>query len=100
MAHTLAQLVAIARGDVGRDTYAVTPAGAAGEARLDAYWTTGAGAARIRWPEPCAFCRCKRQLSRWLHGRELEGHCANLEREATGHWPNPEHLRTKHCAPC
>lgn len=99
MAHTLAQLVAIATAN-GR-TFAATPSGAASSARLDAYWTTGPGAARIRWAEPCAFCRCKRQLAKYLPpGRRLEGHCANLEKLATGHYPNPEHSRTRHCVPC
>lgn len=82
---------------------AVTPKGAAGAARLDAYWTTGEGAAKIRWPEPCAFCRCLNQLATAskgeLKGRKLKGHCANLEKMATGHWPNPEHSKTHHC-PC
>ena len=78
---------------------AVTPKGAAGAAKLDAYWTTGEGAAKIRWSEPCAFCRCKDQLGKYLTGNRLDGHCANLEKAATGHWPNPKHSTTKHC-PC
>lgn len=102
MGRTLGELYAQARGE----TYAVTPAGKAGEERLDEYWTTGPGAAKIRWPEPCAFCRCVDQIGAVLakHGRpmspeRLKGHCANLEKRATGHWPNPEHSRTHHC-PC
>lgn len=92
------QLVQLAR-DLGYAlAAAVTPKGGGG-ARLDAYWTEGEGAAKIRWAEPCAFCRCKRQLGKYIHGDKLDGHCANLEKRATGHWPNPEHSRTKHC-PC
>lgn len=79
---------------------AVVPkSGTAGGARLDAYWTTGEGAAKIRWSEPCAYCRCLDRLGKHLHGDRLKGHCANLEKRATGHWPNPGHSRTKHC-PC
>jgi len=69
--------------------------------RLMEYWTTGKGAARIRWAEPCAFCRCLTQVGQEAHLPlpELKGLCANLEHRATGHWPNPEHSRTHHC-PC
>jgi hypothetical protein len=67
--------------------------------RLRAYWTTGKGAAKIRWAEPCAFCRCLTHLGKYVRPDELKGLCANLEHRATGHWPNPEHSRTKHC-PC
>lgn len=93
---TLSELYAQARGG---KTYAATPAGIAGEERLDRYWTEGAGAAKINWPAPCAFCRCKALLGKYIQGRRLEGHCANLEKRATGHWPNAGHSRTKHC-PC
>lgn len=90
------------------DWIAITAAG--GEAahpgdteRLMRYWTTGKGAAKIRWAEPCAFCRCLTHLATATKGKmpptELKGLCANLEHRATGHWPNPEHSRTKHC-PC
>jgi hypothetical protein len=73
--------------------------GGAGTGQLDDYWTHGEGAAKIRWGQPCAFCRCKTQLGKYLSGNRLEGHCANLEKKATGHWPNPEHSRVKRC-PC
>lgn len=79
--------------------FAVTPKGAEGGARLDAYWIGGEGAAKIRWQEPCAFCRCKTHLGKYIQGDKLDGHCANLEKRATGHWPNPQHNKTKHC-PC
>lgn len=79
--------------------FAVTPKGAAGEARLDAYWTEGEGAAKIRWAEPCAFCRCLTHLGKYVDPKQVKGHCANLEKRATGHWPNPEHSKTHHC-PC
>jgi hypothetical protein len=78
---------------------AVTPKGVAGSQKLDTYWTEGEGAAKIRWPEPCAFCRCKEHLGKFITGNKLDGHCANLEKRATGHWPNPEHSKTHHC-PC
>jgi hypothetical protein len=88
-----------------QDRIAITAAG--GEiahpgdtARLKAYWTRGKGAAKIRWNEPCAFCRCLNQLRKYVPREdELKGLCANMEKQATGHWPNPEHSRTKHC-PC
>lgn len=76
---------------------AVNPGGGAG--RLDRYWTEGEGAAKIRWAQPCAFCRCKTHLGKYVKPEQLDGHCADLEKRATGHWPNPEHSKTKHC-PC
>lgn len=79
--------------------FAVTPKGATGEARLDAYWTEGEGAAKIRWPEPCAFCRCLTHLGKYVKPEQVKGHCARLEKRATGHFPNPQHSRKRHC-PC
>jgi hypothetical protein len=86
------------------DSIAVTAAG--GQAahpgdtqRLMEYWSHGKGAAKIRWAEPCAFCRCLTHLGKYVRPDELKGLCANLEHRATGHWPNPEHSRTHHC-PC
>lgn len=76
---------------------AVTPKGAEGAGRLDAYWTEGEGAAKIRWPEPCAFCRCLTELGKYVKPEQLKGHCANLEKRATGHRPNAGNSRTKHC---
>lgn len=95
------QLAQLARdlGHAARSAFATRPKGGAGAERLDAYWTSGEGAAKIRWAEPCAFCRCLDHLGEHLTGNRLKGHCANLEKRATGHWPNPEHSRTKRC-PC
>lgn len=76
-----------------------TPKGAAGTERLDAYWTEGDGAAKIQWEAPCAFCRCLTELGKYVEPGQLKGHCASLEKRATGHWPNPEHSKTRHC-PC
>jgi hypothetical protein len=73
--------------------------GGAGAGQLDAYWTSGEGAAKIRWGQPCAFCRCKDQLGKYPSGNRLEGHCANLQKKATGQWPNAEGSRVKRC-PC
>jgi hypothetical protein len=67
--------------------------------KLMEYWAHGKGAAKIRWAEPCAFCRCLTYLGKYVRPDELKGLCANLEHRATGHWPNPQHSRTKHC-PC
>lgn len=78
---------------------ATSPKGAAGAERLDAYWTEGEGATKIRWPEPCAFCRCKERLGKYVEPGQLDGHCARLEKRATGHWPNAGHSKTRHC-PC
>lgn len=82
---------------------AVTPKGRAGQERLDAYWAEGEGAAKIKWAVPCAFCRCLEHVGKATAGKmpvsRLKGHCANLEKKATGHYPNPEHSRTHHC-PC
>lgn len=73
--------------------------GAKGTEKLDAYWAEGEGAAKIRWPEPCAFCRCLEHLGKYVNPDQVKGHCASLEKRATGHWPNPEHSKTHHC-PC
>lgn len=69
--------------------------------RLMEYWTHGEGAAKINWAAPCGFCRCLDHLSKYLNGgrEEAKGLCNHLEQRATGHAPNPEHSRTKHC-PC
>lgn len=66
--------------------------------RLMEYWAHGEGAAKVRWPEPCAFCRCLEHLTKY-YPKNPKGLCANLEKRATGHWPNPEHSRVHHC-PC
>lgn len=97
------QLAQLAR-DLGYAVrFAVTPKGIKGEEVLDRYWTEGEGAAKIRWPEPCAFCRCLEHVGKASAGKmdpaRLKGHCANLEKRATGHWPNPEHSKKHHC-PC
>lgn len=81
-----------------------SPEGAKGTAQLDAYWTTGEGGARIKWHLPCAFCRCldEMRIHAVPHGlkpNQVRGHCHNLEVMATGHRPNVENSRTKHC-PC
>lgn len=91
------RLAALAR-DIGYALRQASP-GAGGAAKLDTYWTSGEGAAKIRWAEPCAFCRCKTQLGKYLSGGRLDGHCANLEKRATGRWPNAGHSRKKTC-PC
>lgn len=95
------QLAQLAR-DLGyaiSRSFAVTPKGVAGEERLDSYWTTGEGAAKIRWAEPCAFCRCLTELGKYVKPEQLKGHCSNLELRATGHRPNAGHSKTRHC-PC
>lgn len=67
--------------------------------KLMTYWTEGKGGTeKIRWPEPCAFCRCVTHLRKYFP-KNPEGLCNHLEMRATGHAPNPEHSRTKHC-PC
>lgn len=82
-----------------RSSFAVTPKGAAGEEKLDKYWTEGEGAGKIQWEAPCAFCRCLTELGKYVKPEQLKGHCANLEKRATGHRPNAGNSRTKHC-PC
>jgi len=55
-------------------------------ARLKAYWTHGKGALKIRWGTDGSFKRCVRHLRKYFP-RNPEGLCANLEKQATGHWP-------------
>lgn len=57
----------------------------ASDAKLREYWVHGEGATKIRWPQPGAFDRCVRQLSK--HVRDPEGLCAAYYHEANGHWP-------------
>lgn len=69
-------------------------------AKLMEYWTTGeGGTTKIRWHEPCPFCRCVKHLRKYFP-RDPKGLCANLERRALGHRPNVENSRTRHCPPC
>lgn len=54
--------------------------------QLKAYWLTGPGAAKIGWGTPGSFDRCVRAL-RDDFPQDPEGLCANLYKDATGHWP-------------
>jgi hypothetical protein len=66
--------------------------------RLMEYWAHGKGAAKINWARSCAFCRCLEHLTKYFP-KNPRGLCHNLEVRATGHRPNIENSRTKHC-PC
>lgn len=82
------------------------------EARLKKYWLTGAGAAKIRWGEPCDFCRCRNEVTaaivkgghKPMPPAELSGFCANLHKTATGTHPggedNGHHESGPHCPEC
>jgi 2'-5' RNA ligase len=54
--------------------------------QLKRYWLAGEGAALIGWGTPGSFTRCV-NLLRDDFPKDPEGLCANLEHEATGHWP-------------
>jgi 2'-5' RNA ligase len=54
--------------------------------QLKRYWLSGEGAALIGWGTPGSFTRCVNAL-RDDFPKDPEGLCANLEHEATGHWP-------------
>ena len=56
---------------------------------LKRYWLRGEGAAKIGWGTPGAFKRCVSSL-REHFPQSPEGLCANLYREATGHWPGED----------
>jgi hypothetical protein len=96
----LAELAFKDHGAAWPDTYASvgTVLHPGSTEKLMEYWAHGEGAAKIRWPEPCAFCRCLEHLAKYFP-KNTKGLCANLEKRATGHWPNPQHSRTHHC-PC
>lgn len=100
-AELMANLSTLGRQDIGQP-WAFASVGTAlhpGDTeRLMEYWAHGEGAAKVRWPEPCAFCRCLEHLTKYFP-KNTKGLCANLEKRATGHWPNPEHSRVHHC-PC
>lgn len=57
------------------------------------YWIHGEGRIRLHPEEKGAFDRCRRLLAAESHGTitDLEGTCANLIHEATGHWPGEHH---------
>ncbi len=63
-----------------------TNPGDGGARQLKVYWAHGKGAAKIRWGTDGAFKRCVRHLRKYFP-RNPEGLCANIEHEATGHWP-------------
>lgn len=92
------QLAQLAR-DLSHAVVAAATSKRGGGGQLDAYWTSGEGAAKIRWGAPCAFCRCLDQLGKYVDSKRVKGHCANLQKRATGKWPNAEGSRTKNC-PC
>lgn len=54
--------------------------------QLQDYWLRGEGAARIRWGTEGSFRRCTSELREHFPSN-VEGLCANLYHEATGHWP-------------
>ncbi len=97
-------LTAMARRDVGEPWAAEfasvgTALHPGSTEKLMEYWTHGeGGTAKIRWAEPCPFCRCLAHLRKYFP-KDTEGLCHNLEERATGHRPNVENSRTKHC-PC
>jgi hypothetical protein len=99
----IAALAAMARRDVSEpwpDAFASvgTALHPASTEKLMEYWAHGEGAAKIRWPEPCAFCRCLTHAGKYFP-KDPKGLCANLEHRATGHWPNAAHSRVHKC-PC
>lgn len=55
-------------------------------ADLKNFWLRGEGAARIRWGTEGSFRRCTSELREHFPSN-VEGLCANLYHEATGHWP-------------
>ena len=68
--------------------------------RLMLYWSTGVGGTtKIRWAEPCPFCRCVHHLTKY-YPKNPKGLCAHLEERALGHRPNVENSHTRHCPPC
>lgn len=54
--------------------------------QLQDFWLHGEGAARIRWGTEGSFRRCTNELREHFPAN-VEGLCANLYHEATGHWP-------------
>jgi hypothetical protein len=99
----LGEMVALSRAGIGQEWPAEfasvgTALHPGSTEELEEYWAHGKGAAKIRWPEPCAFCRCLERLTKYFP-KNPKGLCANLEKRATGHWPNAGHSHTKHC-PC
>lgn len=69
--------------------------------RLMDYWAEGEGGqTKIRWHEPCPFCRCLEHAGKYFP-KDPKGLCNHLEQRALGHAPNagPFHSNKKHC-PC
>lgn len=67
--------------------------------RLMRYWAEDPDH-KIRWHEPCPFCRCLEHLGKYFPS-DTAGLCNHLEQRALGHAPNagPFHSNKKHC-PC
>ena len=57
--------------------------------QLQDYWLHGEGAAKVRWGTPGSFTRCVKEL-REHFPQGVNGLCANLYHEATGHWPGED----------
>lgn len=52
--------------------------------KLKAYWLT-----HTAWGHPGDFKECQVALRKYLPARMVDGACANLHNEATGHYPGP-----------
>lgn len=72
-------------------TEETSPTAAAATHRLLTYWAHGPGRAKIMPEVEGAWDRCHVELGKYIQGRQLDGFCARIIHEATGHWPGEHH---------
>ena len=77
-------------------TEETSPTAAAATQRLLQYWAHGPGAIKIQPGTPGSFERCRTELGKYIQGRQLDGFCARVIHEATGHWPGEHSHSEKH----
>lgn len=78
-------------------TEETSPQASAAVRRLVNYWAHGPGAAKIQPEAPGAFARCQTEIGKFLPpGRQVDGFCARVLKEATGMWPGSKEYNESH----
>jgi hypothetical protein len=72
-------------------TEETSPTAAAATQRLLRYWAHGEGAVKLQPGAEGSWDRCHALLGKYIQGRQLDGFCARVIHEATGHWPGEHH---------
>lgn len=77
-------------------TEETSPEAATAVRRLVNYWAHGKGAAVIQPFAPGAWDRCQAALGKYIQGRQLDGFCARVLKEATGFHPGSKEYKALH----